>query len=271
VPDHRSLVLAAIAAGKHVYSEWPLGAGTQEAREMAEAARDAGIHTAIGLQLCESPAVRRAAEILASGAIGRLLSVSAFSSTAGFGPDVPEPFAYLEEPANFANLVTIQGAHTLDLLVALIGWPAEHESLLSRQFPDIRVGEAKEAWRRATFDHLLVQGRFDAGIPFALEVAGGRPAETPFRLELIGERGRLDLGGGAARGLQSGRLTLALDGSPVALDEGEQAGLPDTASNVAGIYARLRDDIVQDGRSVAGFSHAEQLTRFVETMLGGGA
>jgi predicted dehydrogenase len=271
VPDHRPLVRAAIAAGKHVYSEWPLGAGPEEAREMADAARDAGVHTAIGLQLRESPAVRRAAELLASGAIGRLLSVSAFSSTAGFGPDVPAPFAYLEEPANFANLVTIQGAHTLDLLIALLGWPAEHRPLLSRQFPDIRVGEAQEARRRTTFDHLLVQGRFEADIPFALEVAGGRAAETPFRLELVGERGRLDFGGGAARGLQSGRLTLALNGSPVVLEEGEPSGLPDTALNVAGIYARLRDDILQGRHSVTGFGHAERLTRVIDVMLAGAA
>ena len=33
-PDHRELVLAALAAGKHVYCEWPLGRNTAEAEEM---------------------------------------------------------------------------------------------------------------------------------------------------------------------------------------------------------------------------------------------
>jgi predicted dehydrogenase len=117
VPEHRDLLLAAIAAGKHVYSEWPLGQDREQAAEIAHAAQAAGVKTAIGLQLRGSPALRRARDLIASGAVGRLLSASAFSSTAGFGPDVPPQFAYTEDPASFANLVTIQAAHTLDLVL----------------------------------------------------------------------------------------------------------------------------------------------------------
>ncbi|MBV9654222.1 MAG: Gfo/Idh/MocA family oxidoreductase, partial [Acetobacteraceae bacterium] len=158
VPDHRTLLLAAMAAGKHVYSEWPLGAGIAETRELADAARSAGVRHAIGLQLRASPAVRKARDILASGALGRILSVSVFSTTAGFGPDVPPQFAYLEDPAAFANMVTIQGAHTLDLLLEL-GGPLEFMSALpSRQFPVVQVGEPRHRRERVTFDHLLMQG-----------------------------------------------------------------------------------------------------------------
>ena len=107
VPDHRALLLAAVAAGKHVYSEWPLGAGSAEAREIAGAARSAGVKHAIGLQLRGSLAVKQARAILASGALGRVLSISTSSTTAGFGPDVPPQFSYLEDPASFANMVTI--------------------------------------------------------------------------------------------------------------------------------------------------------------------
>ena len=39
VPYHRDLVLAALAADKHVYCEWPLGRDRGEAAEMAAAAR----------------------------------------------------------------------------------------------------------------------------------------------------------------------------------------------------------------------------------------
>ena len=76
VPDHRDLVLAALAAGKHVYSEWPLGRGSMGSEELARAAQAAGVRHAIGLQLRASPAVRAAREVVASGSLGRLLAVS---------------------------------------------------------------------------------------------------------------------------------------------------------------------------------------------------
>src|SRR5215467_3558713 len=37
VPDHFTPVMAAIDAGKHVYSEWPLGRNTTEAKQMLAA------------------------------------------------------------------------------------------------------------------------------------------------------------------------------------------------------------------------------------------
>jgi len=267
VPDHRALVLAAVKAGKHVYSEWPLGQSSADAAEMASAADTAGVHHAIGLQLRESPAVQAARRYRELGDIGRLLSISGFSSTAGFAEEVAAPFTYLEDPANFANLVTIQGAHTLDLVVALGGTPTSLSALTSRQFPTIRVGDDREERQRKTFDHLLVQGHFEDGMPFGAEVAGGRKRDTPFYLDIVGEDGTLRLEGGAPRGLQAGRVALLRDGEPVTLDEGELAALPDAAVNVGGVYAALRDDIAGGKTTVPGFHDAARLTRMIEAVL----
>ena len=267
VPDHRELLLAAMAAGKHVYSEWPLGAGSTEAGEIADTAQKAGIHHAIGLQLRGSPAVARARDILSAGSLGRILSVSALSTTAGFGPDVASQFAYLEDPATFANMITIQGAHTLDLLTALGGGIASMTALASRQFPQVRVGEPPRDQTRVTFDHLLVHGRFGSNVPFGVEVAGGRKGETPFHLNLQGETGQIRLEGGAPRGVQAGRLTLVLNGKRQDVEEHGQSGLTDGALNVSGIYRMLRDDIQAGTFTVPDFSHAERLTRLVEDVL----
>jgi len=267
VPDHRVLVLQALAAGKHVYSEWPLGRGSLEADDMARAAATAGVCHAVGLQLRGSPAIRAACAHLASGALGRLLSLSALSTTAGFGPNVPAQFAYLEDPDSFANLVTIQGAHTLDLLAFLSGGPAGLTALGSRQFPEVGVGEDQRMQRRRTFDHLLVQGRTASGTPFSMEVAGGRGADTPFSLDVIAEKGVLRLEGGAPRGLQSGRLRLLVNGDLVRVDEAELSNLPDSAVNVAGIYAALRDDILNGSVGAPSFGHAAELTRMMEAVL----
>ncbi len=267
VPDHRDLVLAALAAGKHVHCEWPLGRGADEAEEMACAARTAGLHAAIGLQLRSSPLTRRARALIEDGAIGRLLSANARSATAGFGPDVPAPFVYLEDPANFANLVTIQGAHTIDLAIALLGGLANLGALATAQYPVIRAGDDGTVRPRTTFDHLLVQARTSGGCAVSIEVAGGRPADTPFQFDVVGERGVLRLEGGAARGVQAGRLRLFVNGTEESVDGGELAGMPDAAWNVASAYAALRDDINRGTSTVAGFDHAVRLTTLIEDAL----
>ncbi len=235
---------------------------------MAAAAEAAGVHAVIGLQTRANPAARLAGELIASGRIGRVLSGRAYSTTAGFGPVVPEPFAYLERPEDGANLVTIQGAHTLDLAVALLGPYADAIALATAQYPRIVVGKDKVPRDRTTADHILVQARLAAGVPLSVEVAGGRPPDhTPFRLEVTGETGSLTLAGGAARGFQSGRLRLSVDGEPQPVDEGEVGPMPDGAANVAGTYAALRDDIARGTHTVPDFDHAVRLTRLIQDLL----
>lgn len=145
---------------------------------MAAAARVAGVHVAIGLQLRSSPIVRRARELIASGALGQVLSLSTYSTAAGFGPDVPASVLHFKDPQNFANLVTIQGAHTVDLAIAMSGELADMSALATAHYPAIRAGDGKEHLPRTTFDHLLLQGRLAKGGTLSVKVAGGRPPET---------------------------------------------------------------------------------------------
>ena len=55
VPHHLDLVRRALAAGKHVYCEWPLGNGIEEAREMATLARERGVVAVCGMQARSLP------------------------------------------------------------------------------------------------------------------------------------------------------------------------------------------------------------------------
>src|SRR4051794_12756829 len=45
VPEHFALVRAALDAGKHVYSEWPLGTNTGEAEALRDLAAQRRLHT----------------------------------------------------------------------------------------------------------------------------------------------------------------------------------------------------------------------------------
>src|SRR3989449_2467228 len=57
VPHHRELVSAALAAGKAVYCEWPLGRDLDDARAMAALAAEQGVRTVVGLQARQAPAI----------------------------------------------------------------------------------------------------------------------------------------------------------------------------------------------------------------------
>ena len=265
VPDHRALALAAVAAGKHLYCEWPLGRNTAETVELAAAIRESGVHAAIGLQARADPAVRQARRLVLSGAVGRVLSARIVSTTMAFGPEVEPAMAFAEDPANGVTLPSIQGAHTLDVAAAVLGRFASVSAMATTQFPEVRIG-VDQATRR-TCDHLLVQARLTGGAPVSIEVAGGRPADdTPFRFEITGETGTLVLEGGAPRGFQSGRLRLLLDNQEQRLD-GVPAASPETAASVAGIYAALRDDIRNGTWTAPGADDALRLSRLLDDVL----
>ena len=267
VPDHRDLVLGALAAGKHIYCEWPLGRNITETEEIAAAAHTAGVHTAIGLQTRMNPAAHRARDLVASGAIGRLLSARVYSGTVAFGPRVATADSYLENAENGATLVTIHGGHALDLAITVLGPLDDVAALTTIQYPEIQTGDEAARQARSSPDHLLVQARLADGGALSIEVAGGRPPEAPFRLEVVGEEGVLALDGGAPRGFQSGRLRLWLNGEPQHVDDGETGLMPDTAANVVGLYAVLRDDIALGTSTAPDFTHAVRVARLVDDVL----
>ncbi len=75
---HREMALAAIDAGKHVYCEKPMGLSLQDAIDMAEAARRAGVKTLIGYNYLHNPAVLHAKALIDDGAIGRIVGFRGF-------------------------------------------------------------------------------------------------------------------------------------------------------------------------------------------------
>ena len=75
-PRHRELVDAALAAGKAVYCEWPLGRDLDDARAMAALAAEQGVRTVVGLQGRQAPAIEFVQELLSDGYVGEVLSTS---------------------------------------------------------------------------------------------------------------------------------------------------------------------------------------------------
>src|SRR6266851_2218195 len=76
VPHHRALVSAALAAGKAVYCEWPLGRDLDDARAMTALAAKQGVRTVIGLQARQAPAIEFVQQLLRDGYVGEVLSTT---------------------------------------------------------------------------------------------------------------------------------------------------------------------------------------------------
>jgi len=104
-PAHRELVLGALNAGKAVYCEAPLGRTVAETEEMVSTV--GSLHTAIGLQGRLNPSLRRAAQLISSGELGRPLSARIVSSNVGFGAELPSSYDYFNKTTSGASLLTI--------------------------------------------------------------------------------------------------------------------------------------------------------------------
>jgi predicted dehydrogenase len=265
VPEHRAIVLAAIAAEKHVYCEWPLGRDFTEAREMADAARKAGVHVAIGLQGKNSIAVRHAAKLVNEGAIGRPLSLRVVSPTAGWGAVSPLNYAYLQDKANGATLSTIAGGHTLAAIEAVVGSYTQVSARASILIDQMTLMGSTKIVKRTCADHLLTFGQHENGCISSLEVVGG-VMDMPFQFELRGDKGSLKITGGHVGGFQAGKLNVNTSPPSELQPQAIVQGLGSQSINVAELWTRFANDIRTGEHTVPCFEDAVRLTRLLDAI-----
>lgn len=264
VPEHRAIVLAALAAGKHVYCEWPLAVDSSEARELAAAARKAGVHVAIGLQGANAIAVRHAARLVAQGAIGRPLSLRVVSSTAGWGNVAPPHYAYLQDRKNGATLATIAGGHTLAAVEEVVGAFAEVSARNSILLQDVQIVGTDEIVKRTCADHMLITGKHVGGCVSSVEVIGG--AAIPLRFELRGTDGTLEITGHHPGGYQCAVLTVGCDPEAQAQPAALVPGLQEAPVNVSQMWAQFESDIRNGTHTVPDFDRAVRLSRLLDAI-----
>ena len=270
VPAHRQLVLAALAANKAVYCEAPLGATLAETLEMAAATGT--LHTAIGLQGRLNPSARRAAEIVASGRLGRLLSARVSATTFGFGPQSPSAYDYFNKAASGASFLTITTAHVLDVVEAVLGTICEVDARTERLWPEVELVDTDETSVREIPDHVDLIAKTTLGAAVSVQVLAGVPVEdAQFVLEVRGSAGWLRLLGRHAAGVQVGDLSLtasvefAPPAAPIAtVNSATAAGFWNGAAiNVGEVYASLARDIVAGTHQTPGFAHALHSSRLI--------
>ncbi len=266
VPAHRELVLAALEAGKAVYCEAPLGRTVAETEEMASAV--GSLHTAIGLQGRLNPAVRRAAQLISSGKIGRPLNARIVSSNVGFGPELPFSYDYFNKTTSGANLLTISAGHTLDLLEALLGEIVEVDARTEILWPTVKLTDTGGKSVRETADHVDILGKTRSGAVFTADISGGAATEDArFSFEIRGSEAWLSLTSNHPYGFQAGDLKLTSNIPFVAPDDVVvSGGFMGAAINVGEVYVQLVRDLREGTCTTPGFEHALHNARLVEAV-----
>jgi predicted dehydrogenase len=266
VPAHRELVLAALDAGKAVYCEAPLGRTVAETQEMAFAA--GSLHTAIGLQGRLNPTVRRAAQLLSSGKIGRPLKARITCSSVGFGPEMASTHDFFNKTTSGANLLTILAGHTLDVVEAVLGSIIEVDARTEILWPVVKLTDTGEESMRETADHVGILGKTRSGAAFTADISGGAaPEDACFSFEIRGSEGWLSLTGGHPYGVQAGDLKLTSNIPFTTPEEvAVSGGLMGAAINVGEVYAHFVRDLRSGTYRTPGFEHAFHNAYLIEAV-----
>ncbi|MGI5129875.1 Gfo/Idh/MocA family protein [Pseudonocardia sp. CA-107938] len=248
-PDHDALVRQAIAAGKHVFCEWPLGVDAAEADALAELAAASGLVHVVGLQGYHSPGAVFVRDLIDRGTIGEVMGVSAVVLTPHlYGPQSTGPMSYMLDPANGVTLITVPTAHLLAALARCVGDLADVDATLTVRHPKVTLTDTGEQVANSTPNELGIVGRLRSGALATLALHGGAPSGARrLSMQIVGTAGALLIGIdqlGAAVNVGDWTVTLAKpDGTSWQLEVPPPPdlppGLPVPARNVAIMYAEL--------------------------------
>lgn len=276
VPDHLALVRLAIDAGKHVYCEWPLGNGLDEAVAMAKLARARGVVGVTGLQGRSAPAIAFLRQLLADGYVGEVLSTSLVASGMGWGATLGQSVAYTADDGNGATMLSIGLGHTVDALCDLLG---EFDSLgatMATRRKTSRIVETGDIIPLTVADQIAVNGTLTGGTVASIHYRAGTSRGTNLLWEINGTEGdlRMTASGGAVQcfdvAIEGGRGD---DGSvsPLAIPAAHYlAPRPEPMDywvyNVRQAYRRLADDLRDGTRLLPSFDDAIVRHRMLEAI-----
>ncbi|MEK9659278.1 MAG: Gfo/Idh/MocA family oxidoreductase [Chloroflexota bacterium] len=207
LPAHHELTMAAIAAGKHVYTEWPLGTDTAQAVEMAAAAKARGVRTAVGLQSRSSSEYQAMARAIAGGYVGtpRVVTV---------GVNAPGPLGrsagrlWMADAKAGANPLTITFGHLLDGLQAAAGPIASIAgAVVETKAPTVTNPETGATLPVSAPDTVAITGVMASGATLVAQLSSAVGVGAGFRLQVHGSEGVLTLEGAQGLSTNEGRLT----------------------------------------------------------------
>jgi predicted dehydrogenase len=272
VPSHRDIVMAALQAGKNVYSEWPLGATTAEAEEMAALARRKGVHALVGLQARGDATLRYLRQIIADGYVGEVLSVNMSMFTAGV-LDRTSARLWDRDKTKGVSALTVRGIHTMDAMCWCVGDFAQVSGRVSTQVKQWRVTDTGVMVDVDAADNVEVHGALKNGAVASVQVATIPYHGSGWRMEIYGRDGTIRASSSGSPQRDANHLVGARGSSALAPIEVPAsftevpaempAGPP---RNVGHLYLRMARAIREGTRVEPDFDVAVQRHRLIDAI-----
>lgn len=195
IPQHFEVTLAALRAGRHVYSQKPMAATVEEATVLIDTARARGLLLAVAPEHPVRPVIQTVRALLDQGAIGRVTFAIVRSSHGGPEThDVPRDSTWFYQPG--ASPLLDMGVHGLSQITALLG-PVRRLTALSGRTAPVRYHTAGPYTGRpievAIDDSTLLLLDFGAATFGFLDATYCVPATLAPQLELYGSAGTISV------------------------------------------------------------------------------
>lgn len=273
VPSHYQPTLDAIDAGKHVFTEWPLGRTLAEAEAMAARARSKQVQHMVGLQARANPAILYMKELVATGYVGQVMSCHVSVMRSGVLQRYSDR-TWQRDDSLGATTLTIPFGHTVDALRDVVGDFSHVSAVVSTQATQWLEIDTQKMLDVTGPDNVLVSGRLANGGVASVHVAANPWAGSGFRMEIYGREGTLVASGANSPQLEKIQLQGARDGDKAlhnidvpssytyvstAMPEGEPF-------NVGQMYELFGGAIRSGQPCPINFDTAVDLHRFIDTV-----
>lgn len=274
VPHHFELVSAALNAGKHVYCEWPLGNGLNEAKKLATLAEEKGVVAVVGTQMKYAPEISFLKQLIADGYVGQVLSTTLVGTGGNWGNTTIEEYYYLFDKANGATMLEIPFMHTIAGLTEVLGNIKSSSTTLFSNFQEVAITETNEIKPKTAADQIMLHGRLESGAAIVAHYRGGVNKATNLLWEINGTEGDLQITADSGHG-QMAALTIkgakSNEDGKLEVIEIPSDRLKDWpkfpgARNVGHIYKLLAEDIRIGSKKAPSFKYGVELHELINTI-----
>jgi predicted dehydrogenase len=273
VPAHYQTTLDAINAGKHVFTEWPLGQTLAEAQDMAERARSKHVQHIVGLQARANPAMRYMKELVQTGYVGEVMACHVSMIRSGVLHRTSDR-TWQRDDSLGATTLTIPFGHTVDAFRYVVGDFSHVAAVVSTQATQWLETDTQRLVDVTAPDNVLVSGRLVSGAVASVHVAAIPWAGSGFRMEIYGREGTL-----VASAAESPQLVeVHLQGAKAGEDSLHDLSIPAQYTyvtelmpkgapyNVGQMYALFGQAIRSGQPCQPNFDTAVELHRFIDTV-----